>query len=287
VGAALVAKNIARHIESHVMDKPKNWQPLVYCWRGGKRSNSLALILGQIGFKVHLIEGGYKAFRKAVMEDIPRQAQRLQFKVLCGPTGSGKTRLLQALSQEGAQVLDLEAIACHRSSVLGLIPGTPQPTQKAFDTQIWDALRGFNANHTVFVEAESKKVGNLAVPEELMVAMRASPCLRVDLTLDNRVNLLLEDYAFFTQDRDLFASRLERLTTQRGKAVVQAWQEKIKRGEMREVVTELLSDHYDPGYENSTGNNFVHYAKAPVISPASHSMADMRAMARQLVLSAT
>jgi tRNA 2-selenouridine synthase len=85
----------------------------------------------------------------------------------------------------------------------------------------------------------------------------------------------------------LFASRLERLTTQRGKAVVQAWQEKIKRGEMREVVTELLSDHYDPGYENSTGNNFVHYAKAPVISPASHSMADMRAMARQLVLSAT
>lgn len=283
VGAALVAKNIARHIETHVMDKPRNWQPLVYCWRGGKRSNSLALILGQIGFKVHLIEGGYKAFRKEVMEDTPRQAQRLQFQVLCGPTGSGKTRLLQALAQEGAQVLDLEAIARHRSSVLGLIPGTPQPTQKAFDTQVWDALRGFSADRPVFVEAESKKVGNLTVPAELMVAMRASPCLRVDLSLENRVNLLLEDYAFFTQDRALFADRLERLTALRGKAVVQGWQERIERGEMREVVTELLSGHYDPGYETSTGNNFVHYAKAPLIAPASHSMADMLALARKLV----
>jgi len=269
-----------------VMDKPRNWQPLVYCWRGGKRSNSLALILGQIGFKVHLIEGGYKAFRKEVMEDTPRQAQRLQFVVLCGPTGSGKTRLLQALAQEGAQALDLEAIACHRSSVLGLIPGTPQPTQKAFDTQVWDALRGFSADRPVFVEAESKKVGNLTVPAELMVSMRDSPCLRIDLPLESRVDLLLKDYAFFTQDRALFADRLERLTALRGKAVVQGWQERIERGEMREVVTELLSGHYDPGYETSTGKNFMHYVKAPLIRPDSHSMADMLALARELVQTA-
>jgi tRNA 2-selenouridine synthase len=286
VGAALVAKNIARHIECHVMDKPKNWHPLVYCWRGGKRSNSLALILGQIGFKVHLIEGGYKAFRKEVMEDIPRQAQRLQFRVLCGPTGSGKTRLLQALAQEGAQVLDLEAIACHRSSVLGLIPGTPQPSQKAFDTQIWDALRRFHADRPVFVEAESKKVGNLAVPEALMLAMRASPCWRMHLSLAHRVDLLLEDYAFFTEDRVFFSERLERLSTLRGKAVVKGWQERIERGEMREVVAELLSGHYDPGYETSTANNFVHYATAPRISPASHRFVDMQALARECLQSA-
>lgn len=282
IGAALVAKNIAMHIETKVMDKPRNWQPLIYCWRGGKRSNSLALILGQIGFKVHLIEGGYKAFRKEVMEDTPRQAQRLQFQVLCGPTGSGKTRLLQALAETGAQVLDLEAIACHRSSVLGLIPGTPQPTQKAFDTQVWDALRNFDAARPVFVEAESKKVGNLTVPAELMVAMRASPCHRVNLSLENRVNLLLEDYAFFTEDRHLFADRLERLTALRGKAVVQGWQQKIEQGQMREVVTELLAGHYDPGYETSTGQNFTHYADAPLISPASHGMSDMLNLAREL-----
>lgn len=283
VGAALVAKNIARHIETQVMDKPRSWQPLVYCWRGGKRSNSLALILGQIGFKVHLIEGGYKAFRKEVMEDTPRQAQRLQFQVLCGPTGSGKTRLLQALAKEGAQVLDLEAIACHRSSVLGLIPGTPQPTQKAFDTQVWDALRGFSADRPVYVEAESKKVGNLTVPAELMVAMRASPCLRVDLSLEDRVSLLMEDYSFFTEDRGLFVDRLERLVALRGKAVVDSWKEKIEQGWMREVVAELLGGHYDPGYEESTRRNFGHYSQARVIQPASHSMADMQALAKAML----
>lgn len=281
VGAALVAKNIARHIETHVLDKPKNWQPLVYCWRGGKRSHSLALILGQIGFKVHLIEGGYKAFRKQVIEDTPRQVQRLQFQVLCGPTGSGKTRLLQALAQEGAQVLDLEAMACHRSSVLGLIPGTPQPTQKAFETQIWQALRGFSPERPVFVEAESKKVGNLAVPAELMAAMRRSPCWRVHLSLEHRVHLLLEDYAFFTQDRRFFKERVERLTPLRGKVTVQGWQEQIDRGQMRDVVTELLSVHYDPGYEASTAQHFEHYAQAPTIAPASHAMPDMQAVARQ------
>jgi tRNA 2-selenouridine synthase len=265
------------------MDKPKSWQPLVYCWRGGKRSNSLALILGQIGFKVHLIEGGYKAFRHAVIEDTPEQARRLQFQVLCGPTGSGKTRLLQALAQQGAQVLDLEQLARHRSSVLGLIPGMPQPTQKAFDTHIWNALRGFSPDRPVYVEAESKKVGNLAVPDALMAAMRASPCLRVDLSLEDRVNLLLEDYAFFTQDPALFAERLDRLTALRGKAVVSGWQKRIERSEMREVVTELLLAHYDPGYENSTGNHFVHYALAPRITPASHSKADMLAQAREMV----
>jgi tRNA 2-selenouridine synthase len=217
------------------------------------------------------------------MEDTPRQAQRMQFQVLCGPTGSGKTRLLQALTQEGAQVLDLEAIAVHRSSVLGLIPGQPQPTQKAFDTQVWDALRRFDPARPVYVEAESKKVGNLTVPAELMVAMRASPCIRMELSLENRVDLLMEDYAFFTQDTAFFVDRLERLVALRGKAVVDAWKEKIALGQMREVVADLLNLHYDPGYETSTGKNFVHYNKAPVVVPQSHSLAHMQALAQQMV----
>ncbi|MEO7548583.1 MAG: tRNA 2-selenouridine(34) synthase MnmH, partial [Ramlibacter sp.] len=143
-GAALVAANIARHIERDVLDKPRQWQPLLYCWRGGKRSGSLALVLGQIGFRVTLIEGGYKAFRAAVLADLPQLSARFAYRVVCGPTGSGKTRLLRALHEAGAQVLDLEDLACHRSSVLGLIPGQPQPTQKRFDTLVWDRLRGFD-----------------------------------------------------------------------------------------------------------------------------------------------
>ncbi len=136
-GAALSARNIAAHIERNVLDKPRQWKPLVYCWRGGNRSGALATILGAIGFQVTLIEGGYKAWRAALVDDIPRLAQRLHYRVVCGPTGSGKTRLLHTLTTQGAQVLDLEALANHRSSVLGHIPGMEQPSQKRFDSVSW------------------------------------------------------------------------------------------------------------------------------------------------------
>ena len=277
IGAALVAANISRHILAHVLDKPKNWQPLVYCWRGGKRSNSLALILGQIGFKVHLIEGGYKAFRKAVVDDTPARLQPLQFRVLCGPTGSGKTRLLQALAAQGAQVLDLEAIASHRASVLGVIPGQPQPTQKAFETQVWDRLRRFDPARPVFVEAESKKVGNLTVPASLIEAMRASPCVRLELPLAARVQLLMEDYDYFVRDPAFFGERLDRLADLKGRALINDWKQRAQAGQTAEVVAELLERHYDPGYESSTSRNFRQYAQAePLVlaGPDKQAMAD-------------
>lgn len=283
IGAALVASNIARHIQTHVLDKPKHWQPLVYCWRGGKRSNSLALILGQIGFKVHLIEGGYKAFRKAVIEDTPRRVAPLPFRVLCGPTGSGKTRLLQALSAQGAQVLDLEAIASHRASVLGVIPGQPQPTQKAFETRLWDALRRFDPQRPVFVEAESKKVGNVTIPEPLIEAMRHSPCIRLDLPLAHRVQLLMEDYDYFVKDGDFFSARLDKLIDLKGRALIDGWKDRVRHGRTVEVVAELLEQHYDPGYERSTSRNFGQFAQAMVLELVGHGPADMAAAARQLI----
>jgi tRNA 2-selenouridine synthase len=283
IGAALVAQNISKHILAHVMDKPKKWQPLVYCWRGGKRSNSLALILGQIGFKVHLIEGGYKAFRAAVVTDIPQQVQRLQFRVLCGPTGSGKTRMLQALAAQGAQVLDLEALASHRSSVLGAIPGQPQPTQKAFETTLWQTLRLLRSDRPVYVEAESKKVGNLAVPDALIQGMRQSPCVKLDLPLDGRVQLLLEDYDYFTNDPAFFCERLERLVDLKGRAVVQGWQAQIHAGQIAQVVADLLHDHYDPGYETSTRRNFVQFDQAQVLTLQGHSMQAMELAAQALL----
>lgn len=277
IGASLVAANISRHIQAHVMDKARNWQPLIYCWRGGKRSNSLALILGQIGFKVHLIEGGYKAFRKAVIEDTPRRVQPLHFQVLCGPTGSGKTRLLQALAAQGAQVLDLEAIASHRASVLGVIPGQPQPTQKAFETRLWDALRHLDPAQPVFVEAESKKVGNVTIPDSLIEAMRASPCVRLDLSLQGRVQLLMEDYDYFVKDASFFCDRLDKLADLKGRAVVDGWKAQAQAGRTADVVAELLEKHYDPGYETSTARNFQQYAQAPVLplsGPDHEAMAD-------------
>jgi len=261
-GAAMVAANIARHIQREVLTLPKSWQPLIYCWRGGKRSGSLSLVLGQIGFKVNLIEGGYKAFRAALVEDIPKRVAPLQFKVISGPTGSGKTRLLQALIAEGAQVLDLEDLACHRSSVLGHIPGQPQPSQKHFDTLVWQALRSFDPTRPVFVESESRKVGNLSVPESLMLAMRESPCFELQISLEERVALLMEDYNFFVQDHDLFCRRLDALVAIRGKAVVEAWKDRVNTGHIEDVVRDLLVLHYDPTYASSMVRNFTQNAQA-------------------------
>jgi tRNA 2-selenouridine synthase len=266
-GAALVARNIAAHIEREVLDKPRNWQPLVYCWRGGKRSGSLAMVLDQIGFKVHLIEGGYREYRRAVMTDLEQLPARFTYRVLCGKTGSGKSRLLAALKSQGAQVLDLEILANHRGSVLGLVPGSPQPTQKQFDSRVWDALRHLDPAQEVWIESESKKVGELRVPEALVLRMRESPCLRIELALDARVKLLMEDYDFFVKDVPVFCERLDALRALRGNDVVNGWQASAKAGHIEDVVRDLLVRHYDPVYLQSMQRNFSGFDAARVIEP--------------------
>jgi tRNA 2-selenouridine synthase len=282
-GASLVAANISRHIENHVFDLPKDWQPLVYCWRGGKRSGSLSLILGQIGFKVFIIEGGYKAFRSAMVATIPSLAARFSWRVICGPTGSGKTRLLHCLRDQGAQVLDLEGLANHRSSVLGIIPGEPQPSQKHFDTLLWNALRNLDPSKPVYVESESRKVGNLAIPESLILAMRASPCYQLELSDEERVQLLLEDYDFFVKDPELFSKRLDALVAIRGKQVVDDWQSQIATGKIEEVVRDLLKLHYDPTYFASMKRNFLQIENAKLICADSRSHHSLSRVAKEII----
>ena len=283
-GAAMAARNIAQHIERHVLDVTKDWQPLAYCWRGGKRSGALALILDQIGFQVTLIEGGYKAFRAAVVAEIERLAPLLRLQVVCGTTGSGKTRLLHALAAQGAQVLDLEALASHRASVLGALPNVEQPSQKRFDTLIWEVMRRFDLARPVFVESESKKVGNLTVPPALMDAMRAGgACVHLELPQDERVALLLEDYAYFTRDPDALCGRLDVLREMRGKVVVEGWKELVRAGRFDAMVRELLVAHYDPGYLQSIARNFKGFANARHYEAQGRSQEAMATVARQIV----
>ena len=264
-GAVMAARNIASHVETHAADLPRSWKPLVYCWRGGQRSGSLALVLGEIGFQVQVLEGGYREFRRAVLAELETLPAQFSFRVLCGRTGSAKSRLLQALAARGEQVLDLEGLACHRGSVLGPEPGRPQPSQKAFETQVWQALRGYDPARPVYVEGESRTIGRLRVPEQLMVAVRGAACLQVQMPLAARVQFLLQDYAHFVTDTESFCARLAALRELRGAAVVEAWQARARSGQAGElagVVQELLTLHYDPVYERSMQRNFSHYGQA-------------------------
>lgn len=257
IGAAIVARHIAEHLAREAGDLPREWRPLVYCWRGGQRSGSMAWILSEIGFRTVQLQGGYKAFRALVREDLPRQVERLRFVVLCGRTGTGKTRLLHTLAAEGAQVLDLEGLACHRGSVLGALPGTPQPSQKGFDTALWQALRGFDAARPVFVESESQRIGVLQVPRELLDRMHAhGQPVHLQMPVPARLDLLMQDYAAFFADPEGFAALLDPLVPLRSRTVVKAWQDAARAGDWRSAFEAMLVQHYDPLYDKSLERSY-------------------------------
>lgn len=284
VGAALVARNVAAHLERWVADRPRDWRPLVYCWRGGQRSGSLAWFLGQIGFRTQQLAGGYKAFRAVVRDDLERLPAALTLHVLCGRTGCAKTRLLQALGDAGAQVLDLEALACHRGSVLGALPDRAQPTQKRFDTLLWQALREIDPARPVFVESESRKIGALQLPDALVERMRKhGRCVEVALADDERVALLLEDYAFFTRDAERFCRRLDALVPLAGRETVHGWQAAARAGRWGEVFADLMRRHYDPLYERSMARHFAGRDEAPRLTLAGRGPDALAQAARRLL----
>jgi tRNA 2-selenouridine synthase len=265
VGASLVSRNVSRHIEELFKDKDRSWRPLVYCWRGGKRSGAMAHILREVGWDAHTLEGGYKAYRRWVVQQLQQIPEQLKFEIIHGPTGSGKSRFLAALRESGAQVLDLEALAAHRGSVLGGLPGRPQPSQKMFESRLLQQLNQFDFQKSVFVEGESKKIGELQIPDALMQRMRASPCVALEAALETRVELLLEEYRHFLGDRAALEAQLDCLVALHGKQKIGAWKALAQRGQWREFVARLLAEHYDPAYRRSSVRNFPGLATARVV----------------------
>ena len=284
IGAVLIARNIARHIEDYFASKPKNWRPLIYCWRGGKRSGAMAHILSEIGWKVARLEGGYKAYRRRVIDDLATLPQSFQFEVVCGPTGSGKSRLLQALATAGGQVLDLEQLAAHRGSVLGGLPDAPQPAQKMFDSQIWHQLRHFDPAKPVYVEAESKKVGQLRVPDALIERMwQEGRCIVVDVASQQRVQLLREEYAHFIADPQSLLEKIDCLKELHGKERLDQWRAQIQAGRWDEFVLDMLVNHYDPAYQRSTLKHYPQLGQATHVQPQDISAQGFLQMARTLL----
>lgn len=286
LGAALVSKNIARHIEERLMDKPKNWRPLVYCWRGGNRSGAMAHILNRIGWRTEQLDGGYKSYRKTVLAMLETLPQKLQYRAVCGATGTGKSRLLAAMAELGAQVLDLEGLAAHRGSLLGSLPDEPQPPQKLFDSLLWAEFQRFDPSKPVFVEAESRKIGNIRAPDALLDAMWQSPCVRLEADIALRVALLMEEYRHFLDDPESLNAKLACLTHLHGRETITRWQEMALRREWGPLVAELLVKHYDPAYNRSSRQHYPRYDEALVLPVSGIGAADFAALAEKAVLAA-
>jgi len=262
MGAALVSRNIANMLEAHFADKPRDWAPLIYCWRGGKRSRSLTLVLREIGFKAVQLDGGYKAYRARVAQELTELPKRFNYVTICGCTGTGKTALLLALRDAGAQVIDLEGLANHKGSLLGEHVSTPQPTQKRFDSLLWSALRSLDPARPVFVESESKKIGLVQMPESMREQMAAGECVWLDVPVAARVAHLRGEYEHFVADPTLLMQKLAPLKALRGGDMFARWETLASAGNIDGVVESLLVDHYDPLYTTAIARNYLKLATA-------------------------
>ncbi len=265
LGAAIVSRNIGELIDRLFADRDRHWRPLVYCWRGGNRSGSLATVFARIGWRTAVIEGGYKAFRRQVIAELEAQPAALRFVVVGGRTGSAKSRLLERLADRGAQVVDLEALASHRGSVLGGLPGALQPSQKRFETMLWNRLRELDPARPVFVESESRKVGRVQVPEALIHAIRASRVAIVEAGVDARARFLLDEYEHFRADVPGLLALLDCLVPLHGAERISEWKALVEADRWLELVERLLVEHYDPSYDRSMRRNFGRLSEAPVV----------------------
>lgn len=287
IGAALVAENIGRHLRELFLDKPKDWKPLICCWRGGNRSGAMTTIFRAIGWKACQLEGGYKVYRSHVIGELERLPAQFQFKVVCGPTGSAKTRILQAIGELGEQIIDLEALASHKGSVLGILPGEPQPSQKWFETNLHLALQKLNPARPVYVEAESRKIGNLHLPQAVIDGIRGGECLSIEASLAARVRFLLVDYHYFLTLPELLNKRLNVLQGLQSRETLKHWHELVDAGNWQALVEELLEQHYDPLYRRSQNHNFGGLNAPLTFASDDLSPAGIRLLAERIIQSRT
>ena len=249
-GAALVARNVADHIETHLTDHDGSWRPLVYCWRGGQRSGSFTIILKQIGWRADTVEGGYMQWRRLVKSALYDDPLPHRFILLDGNTGTAKTAILARLAARGVQVIDLEGLAGHRGSLLGAT-AAGQPDQKWFETQLATQLSQCDPTRPIVVEAESSKIGQINLPPSLWAAMTRGPRIMIAATVDERAAYLETAYADMIDDPEELSRRLAPLRNLRGHDTVDRWIALLSAGAFRDLAAALMVDHYDPAYAKS------------------------------------
>lgn len=286
LGATLITANIHRHLSTTLANRSADFDPLIYCWRGNLRSNSIAVIFRAIGWRSRVLQGGYKAWRKWLMGDLGKTlgAERPELIILGGYTGCGKTRLLHALKKQGAQILDLEGLASHRGSILGNEPDEDQPGQKSFESQLWQTFRDFDPERPVFTEAESNRIGRLQCPPALWKRLSEGRVVLVDLPLGERATLLAEEYEHFIAAPETLKEKLDGLRRLRGHEQVQLWHQHIDAGDWPAFLKSILIDHYDLAYRLPGSGESVYQPPERTLTLTSAREADFEKAAAELLL---
>lgn len=255
VGAALVAANASVHLQTALADMDGGWRPLVYCWRGGQRSGSFATILRQIGWRADTIEGGYRTYRRLVVQALHDTPLLSPVVLLDGNTGTGKTKLLKLLASRGLQTIDLEGLAGHRGSALGSVG--VQPSQKMFESRLAELVSDLDPKQPVVIEAESSRIGQLNLPGSLWTAMQSAPRVEIAVPARERAKYLVDVYAKELNDVSGFNARLTKLVPLQGRNAVQEWQKAIAGQDHLRVAEDLINRHYDPRYTKARSQKFA------------------------------
>lgn len=216
---------------------------LIYCWRGGMRSNSMAWLLKTAGFKTHVLEGGYKSYRRFIREEIAKEKNII---ILSGNTGSGKTDILHALSSLGEQIFDLENIAHHKGSVFGSFGQEAQPTNEQFENIIFEKWQTFDINKPIWIEDESHAIGSVQIPEPLFTQMLNASIIKINVPLDIRIKRLVNEYSHFKKE-DL-SNALIKIQKRLGGDNLKTALESIENNDFGKVA-DIALHYYDKAYK--------------------------------------
>ena len=255
IGSSLTAKNIAFHIENNFMEKKGSWQPLIYCWRGGQRSKAFSIVLSEVGWRTNQLKGGYKEYRNQVINFLDNIGPKLKITLISGKTGSAKTKILKSIENEGGQILDLEGLANHKGSLLGKIPDLIQPSQKFFESLIFNKIQKLNLKDKIYIEAESSKIGNIHIPKSIWKKMIKSPRIEISANVELRAKFLVNDYDYMCNDPTLINPIIKGLKNRLSKKLFDEWTNLIDRKKWFDLTKSFLENHYDPSYSSNTMKN--------------------------------
>jgi tRNA 2-selenouridine synthase len=255
IGSSLTAKNIAFHIENNFMEKKGSWQPLIYCWRGGQRSKAFSIVLSEVGWRTNQLKGGYKEYRNQVINFLDNIGPKLKITLISGKTGSAKTKILKSIENEGGQILDLEGLANHKGSLLGKIPDLIQPSQKFFESLIFNKIQKLNLKDKIYIEAESSKIGNIHIPKSIWKKMIKSPRIEISANVELRAKFLVNDYDYMCNDPTLINPIIKGLKNRLSKKLFDEWTNLIDKKKWFDLTKSFLENHYDPSYSSNTIKN--------------------------------